>query len=194
MSKRHARKKGTLAIVGMLLVLSAAIRLTTETGQVIASEALQKLDRVGSQQAQSQDLARPKDMAHLVEALKARQARIEERERELALREKSVEVAEDAIEIELAKLEQAEQKLRATINLANDAAEDDIARLTSVYANMKPKEASALFEQMDASFAAGFLARMKAENAARILAGMSSEKAYLVSIELASRNADIPLD
>lgn len=194
MSKRNARKKGTLAIVGMLLVLSAAIRLTTETGQVIASEALQHLDRVGSQQAPSQDLSRPEDMAHLVEALKTRQAQIEERERELELREKSVEVAEDAIEIELAKLEQAEQKLRATINLANDAAEDDIASLTSVYANMKPKEASALFEQMDASFAAGFLARMKAENAARILAGMSSEKAYLVSIELASRNADIPLD
>ena len=38
--KRHGNpsRKGTLAIIGTLLLLSAGVRLATEAGQVVASE------------------------------------------------------------------------------------------------------------------------------------------------------------
>ncbi len=45
----------------------------------------------------------------------------------------------------------------AEASLADVAAENDLQSLTQVYENMKPKDASALFEEMSPEFAAGFL-------------------------------------
>jgi flagellar motility protein MotE (MotC chaperone) len=193
-AKRAARpQKGTLAIIGALLLLSAAVRLATEAGQVIASEGvLSEKERVSAEP--THDLSRPDRMGAALEAIKKREARLIEREAEMDERESSVAAAEAAIREEIAKLNEAEEKLRKTITIAEDAAEDDISQLTDVYASMKPKQAAALFEQMDSTFAAGFLARMASDSAARILAGMTPEKAYEISVELAGRNADIPLE
>ena len=41
--------------------------------------------------------------------------------------------------------------------MADKAAERDIARMTTVYENMKPAEAARIFERMDVKFAAGLL-------------------------------------
>ena len=72
------------------------------------------------------------------------------------------------------------------------AVENDLAALTSVYENMKPKEAAPLFEAMDPVFAAGFLARMRPEVAAGIMAKLSPDAAYSISVILAGRNANVP--
>ena len=56
----------------------------------------------------------------------------------------------------------------------------------------KPKDAAALFETMDPSFAAGFLSRMPADAAAGVLAGLSPEAAYTISVVMAGRNANAP--
>ncbi|MCL3881833.1 hypothetical protein [Marivita sp. GX14005] len=186
--------RGTLAIIGSLLLLSAILRMATEAGQVIASEALRPSELEGEPMSESPDLARPERLKAAFKAVQRREARVAERESELDQREKEIETAEISIREELGKLEQAEKSLRRTINAASEAAENDVAQLTDVYAKMKPKQAAALFEQMEASFAAGFLARMPPENAARIMAGLTPERAYLVSVELAGRNADIPLE
>lgn len=194
--KRSRRaQKGTLAIIGTLMLLSAGLRLATEAGQVIASESLQRVGAPSPEEpATVLDLARPDQLSAALEAIKKREARLIERETEIDSRESSVSAAEAAIQQELVKLQDAEQSLRDTIALASAAAEDDLAQLTNVYANMKPKQAAALFEQMDSNFAAGFLARMPPDSAARILAGMPPEKAYEISVFLAGRNADVPLE
>jgi len=85
-----------------------------------------------------------------------------------------------------------EQELRATLALADGAAEQDLQRLTAVYQAMKPKDAAALFDAMSPEFAAGFLARMTPEAAAAILSGMSPETAYGVSVIVAGRNVGVP--
>ena len=183
-------KQGTLAIIGTLLLLSSGVRLATEAGQVIASEEA-SADRI---EAEVLDLSRPDELTVALEAIKGREARLTEREVEIEAREATLIAAEAAIDAELTKLEQAEQSLRDTISIAAAAAENDLSQLTEVYANMKPKQAAALFEQMESSFAAGFLGRMASDRAARIMAGMTPEKAYQISVELAGRNADIPID
>jgi len=193
--KKPAKRtpKGTLAIIGALLLLSAGLRLATEAGQVIASEGILPASPDPAVANQTQDLARPDQMEVALAAIKKREARLMEREAEINERESSVEAAEQAIREEIEKLLETEQNLRKTISVAAEAAEPDIAQLTDVYANMKPKQAAALFEQMDSTFAAGFLARMTSDSAARIMAGMTPEKAYEISVKLAGRNADIPL-
>lgn len=194
-AKRKKRtSKGTLAVIGALLMMSAALRLATEAGQVVASEGIDAPTAADDPQASAMDLSRPEQMDAALEAIKKREAKLIAREAEIDEREASISKAETSIKAELAKLKTAEENLRRTIERASAAAEEDISQLTEVYATMKPKQAAALFEQMDSNFAAGFLARMAADNAARIMAGMTPEKAYEISVVLAGRNADIPLD
>ncbi|SHI03299.1 MotE family protein [Marivita hallyeonensis] len=193
-AKPAKRKTGTLAVIGSLLLISAVMRIAIEAGPVIASEALGQAKATSEEPAFGKDLHAPQDIAPLIEAMKKREARIKAQEEELTLREHTMKVAEVEIAKQMALLQETEASLEATIARASVAAEEDLTQLTSVYANMKPKQASALFEQMESSFAAGFLSRMPPGSAARVLAGMTPEKAYLISVELAGRNADIPLE
>jgi flagellar motility protein MotE (MotC chaperone) len=194
-AKRNRRtSKSTLAVIGALLLMSAAIRLATEAGQVVANESSDAPTAADASQSSAMDLSRPEQMDAALEAIKKREAKLIDREAEIDEREASISKAETSIKTELAKLKTAEENLKRTIERASAAAEEDISQLTDVYATMKPKQAAALFEQMDSNFAAGFLARMAANNAARIMAGMTPEKAYEISVVLAGRNADIPLD
>ena len=85
-----------------------------------------------------------------------------------------------------------ENRLRATLAKADQAAEKDIARLTSVYENMKPAQAAPLFEAMEPSFAAGFLSRMRPDAAAGILANVDPQAAYTISVLIAGQNASVP--
>ncbi|GGB01102.1 MotE family protein [Allosediminivita pacifica] len=132
------------------------------------------------------------DLRPMIEALKAREARVATLEEEIDVRMQALSVAESEIDRKLARLEEAEASLRATLATARTAAEDDVARLTDVYASMKPKQAAALFETMDPEFAAGFLGRMPPDAAAAILAGLTPETAYTISVIVAGRNANAP--
>jgi flagellar motility protein MotE (MotC chaperone) len=95
-------------------------------------------------------------------------------------------------EAQLAAFEKAQANLEATLSLADQAAEKDLARMTTVYENMKPAEAAKIFETMDTRFAAGLLARMRPDVAAQVLTGMKPETAYAVTLTIASRNARVP--
>ncbi|MDE3123509.1 MAG: hypothetical protein KGK00_17185 [Paracoccaceae bacterium] len=128
----------------------------------------------------------------LVEALKAREARVAEQETALSDRSKALSRAKQDVEAKLAELKAADDRLSERLTLARGAAEGDVAKLTAMYAEMKPKMASAIFEKMAPDFAAGFLARMQPQAAALILAGLTPEKAYTVSVMLAGRNAAAP--
>ena len=188
------RGRGALAAIGGLLIASAVIRGVT-TGEAFAREAEIP---VAAEPAMAHD-AEPAvqrvteaEFEPLLKALDAREARIESRESEIAVRMQALSLAEQEIDRKMAALEEAEESLRATLALARTAAEDDLTRLTDVYATMKPKQAAALFEEMAPEFAAGFLARMPPDAAAAIMAGLSPRVAYTISVVLAGRNADVP--
>ena len=123
-----------------------------------------------------------------------REARVSVREAELEERLEALAFAETQITDQLQALTDAEERLRATIALADAAAETDLTQLTSVYENMKPKDAAALFEEMEANFAAGFLGLMRPDAAAAIMAGLTPEKAYEISVLFAGRNANVPTE
>ncbi|MCT4557726.1 MAG: hypothetical protein N4A61_06660 [Pelagimonas sp.] len=203
--KSKRRTRGALAAVGSLLLLSAVFRAV-----VGASEAIAKEEPVTTQEDQappgnqvasdfdnsgpSQIYVTEEDILPLVAALNAREQRVSTRETEIDVRMQALSVAEQEIERKLKALEGAEKALRETMATASQAAEGDVARLTEVYSNMKPKQAAALFEEMDPEFSAGFLARMRSDSAAAIMAGLSPETAYLISVVLAGRNANVPTE
>lgn len=195
---RRGRGRGVLAVVSALLIASALVRLG-----VGAAQALDNLpgngagaQDPGSAQGTAADgsgsCLGEEDLGPALEALRTREAAIAQREIELRSRVQALQVAETTIDGKLAALEETEQRLRATLAMAQTAAEEDVAQLTQVYANMKPREAAAVFSQMEPDFAAGFLGRMRPDAAAAILSGMDPQAAYTISVMLAGRNANAP--
>ncbi|SFD69231.1 MotE family protein [Roseivivax sediminis] len=189
--RKPGRRRGTLALIGSLLVASAILRLGDDASRLVAraAEAQAKAPATAADGGGAEVTG---DSGALLEALDAREARLDKRERDLLIRMQALRVAETEIEQRLTALEEAEASLRATLDLARSAATEDLNQLTEVYARMKPRQAAALFEEMDPNFAAGFLGRMRPENAAAIMAGLTPDAAYLISVMLAGRNADVP--
>lgn len=177
-------KKGVMMLIVAMLGLSALIRSGHGMGAVLALEAAEDS---GASACALEDGA-----AALLEALKAREARLEVHEAQLADRMQALALAEARMKETERALLAAEAALAETLALSDGAAEADLARLTAVYESMKPKEAAALFQEMAPDFAAGFLARMRPEAAAALMAGLPPQTAYGFSVLLAGRHARVP--
>ncbi|MHA3978346.1 MotE family protein [Halovulum sp. GXIMD14794] len=128
------------------------------------------------------------DSEVVLEALRERGKQLTALESELAERKAALEIAQAALDAKHAELVEAEARLRATISTADAAAEQDVAQLTAIYENVKPKRAAGIFASMDTDFAAGILARMSPSSAADILTLMDANQAYAISVVLAARN------
>ncbi len=187
---------GTLAVIAVLLIGSALLRLGLQAGPAIARESRPEQDQEISAEP---DMARSvvptsAELQTLIDALRDREYALDTREAQIQDRMKALEIAEKAIERRLEALIGAEERLSATLALADGATEEDLVRLTDVYEKMKPKQAAALFETMAPEFAAGFLARMRPDAAADVMAGLSPMAAYSISVVLAGRNASVPTE
>jgi flagellar motility protein MotE (MotC chaperone) len=186
MSRRRAGQ-GALFIVAMLFASSGALRLGSGVGAALAKAKAEPEAPASVAGPASCEMP-----SALSEALTLREDRIAAQEASLKDRLAALALADAAITKRMEEMKAAEDELKATLSMADGAAEKDIVQLTAVYQAMKPKDAAALFEKMAPEFAAGFLGRMPPESAAAILSGMSSEAAYGVSVIVAGRNADVP--
>ena len=184
--KKRKRQFGALHIITALLIASAVLRLGSEVAPAMANEAVPDLPEP---ETQTQQIG---ETDSLLAALQAREVRLAEREEQLNNRMSVLQTAEQEVEEKLQALIEAEAQLRATIAIADTAADSDLAQLTTVYENMKPKEAADLFAQMPPQFAAGFLGLMRPDAAALIMTELEPEIAYSFSVVLAGRNADVP--
>ncbi len=190
--KRKRSSRNALVAIASMLALSGVLRLGNEAGSAFASGS----GDVAHEPAAGEvaDCTTEDDIAVILAALDERETRVAARESALADRLQALSVAESQIGLNLAALEEAEARLAATMARASTAAEEDLQRLTSVYENMKPKQAAPVFAAMDPKFAAGFLGRMRPDAAAAIMAGLDPEVAYAISALLAGRNADAPTE
>lgn len=187
MSRRRAGH-GALFIVAMLFASSGALRLGSGVGAALAKAGEEEsVPAVTSTESCEMPSA-------VSAALSLREDRVAAQEAALKDRMAALSLAEAAIAQRLEEMKTVEADLKATLALADGAAEEDIQKLTAVYQAMKPKDAAALFETMSPDFAAGFLGRMPPEAAAAILSGMSAEAAYGVSVIVAGRNSSAPTE
>lgn len=194
--KKRMRKGGrsALILIAGFFLASGLLRLGSGTGSAIARE-VEALRHSEKEEVQAPVACESGEgIGELLVAIKQRESRVEQQETTLENRMQALAVAEVSMKRNLTALIEAEQKLKSTMASANTAAEDDLARLTSVYENMKAKDAAALFEEMDPQFSAGFLGRMRPDAAAAIFTGLTPAKAYSISVILAGRNADVPTE
>ncbi|MEZ5777408.1 MAG: hypothetical protein R3E44_03510 [Paracoccaceae bacterium] len=186
---RHRPGNGALLVIAAFLILSGAARLGVGAAEALNSGATQ----AEPQTTPSTSNCEPDGgtMALLAE-LRARETRLAAREAQEADRAKALELAKATIDAQMEALAAAEAKLAATLTLADQAADKDVAGLIAVYEKMKPKDAARLFEEMAPDFAAGFIARMRPEAAASVMTGLEPKTAYTISVILAGRNANAP--
>lgn len=190
-------RPGALMIVVLCFFSSGVLRMW-ETGAAIAEEVQQasmqaKPDESATDMS-AENCPAPLEPANMLAAFREREQQLNELEQRLLNREQILRVARIKVEDHLEKLEDAERRLSATMSQADGAAEKDLERLTSVYENMKPKEAATIFETMDIEFAAGFLMRMRPDAAAGILSNLESNIAYAISVVMAGRNVGVPTE
>ena len=185
--------RNALWVIAGLLAASGLIRIGGGPGQAIARE-IAALTTTPQETAEPLECRTDEETSAILLSLLTREATMNERERLLEEKARSIVFAEAEIRQNLEILVKAEEELSATMSTASAASEEDLARLTSVYENMKPKDASLLFEEMAVEFAAGFVGRMRPDAAAQIMTGLSPEKAYSISVILAGRNARTPTE
>ncbi len=190
---RRRRKAGrhVLLTLALLLGLSGVMRLSGY-GIAIAQEVNELLRGTSASRDDRAACTTEADIEVVLTALQAREQKLIENETALERRLKTLAEADTALDEKLQALVAAEDALAATMAAARTAASDDLVRLTTLYENMKPKQAIPLFEAMDPEFAAGFLSRMKPPVAAQIMAGLDPQAAYAISVVLAGRNSDTP--
>ena len=179
-------RRKALPLIALLFVVSAGLRLGETDWRAFATTATES---VGQKPAECPDDA---GLTALLQELDAREKRVAQRELTQAERAKALEVAQKKIEERIAALKAAEEKLSQTLTIADTGAEEDVARLVTLYENMKPKEAAPLFEEMAPEFSAGFIARMRPDTAAALMAALDPKTAYSISVLLAGRNAGAP--
>ncbi|MBW6505377.1 MAG: hypothetical protein K0B00_01360 [Rhodobacteraceae bacterium] len=190
MNARRARRRGrprALWVIIVLLASSGVIRVSETAGQAFA------VSGAPTAPAPAAICEPPPDSAALLTALRSRETALAKREEALASRAQTITLAQTQLELKLAELIAAEDRLAATLAIADGATESDVTRLVTLYENMKPKEAAALFSEMAPEFAAGFLSRMRPDAAAQVLAGLDPKAAYAISVLIAGRNANAPV-
>ncbi len=191
MMLKRSKGKGTLAVLCGLLLISGVLRLGSGPSQVLAAESEALADMSATEPEHCTIEGAPSALAA---DLLAREERVVDLETRIEDRFRALAIAEEELTARLAELREAEASLEEAIVGAETASSSDLARLTSVYENMKPTEAAALFEQMTPNFAAGFIGAMRPDAAAAVMAGLEPTTAYAISVVLAGRNAEVPTE
>ncbi|MCI2395297.1 hypothetical protein [Aliiroseovarius sediminis] len=191
LTSRRAANRRALLVLALLLGASGLIRLGG-LGAAVADDVDALLRGTSANQEELPICTTEADIEAVLTALRQREASVVKREAALEARMKALADADQQLTNKMQALVAAEDKLSATMAIAETAASNDLERLTVLYENMKPKQAAPLFETMDPEFAAGFLSRMKPAAAAQIMAGLDPQVAYAISVIFAGRNTDVP--
>ncbi|SPF81103.1 MotE family protein [Pseudoprimorskyibacter insulae] len=187
--KNH--KLGPLTLLGAVFIASGGLRLAVQDVALIADASTQNAAGAQhEQQGKPEQCQTDEDLQRVLDALLEREELVAISEKQIKQRLSAVAMMEGEAQDRLKEAELAEENLQKTMTLSQAIAEDDLARLTSVYERMKPKSAAALFQEMQPEFAAGFIARMKPDSAAAVLASLDARSAYAISVVLAGRNAN----
>jgi flagellar motility protein MotE (MotC chaperone) len=126
--------------------------------------------------------------AVLNERLGEKRRQLEERNKEIDLRENLVKAAEKRIDDRMMELKQAEVKSEEGAKGKDEQAGLKIKNLVQMYEIMKPKEAAAIFEKLDMNILIEVASRMNPRVTSQVIAKMSPDTAQKLTAEMARRS------
>ena len=125
----------------------------------------------------------------LLQDLRDRRRTLDVRERVLTEREDILKAAEHRLVTRGAELSLLQSKLEQLEKGRADRDDANWVSLVKVYEAMKPREAAAIFNDMDAPILLELIDRMKETKAATILAAMQPDRARLATSQLAAKRS-----
>lgn len=138
-----------------------------------------------------EDLARragvsPNEIEVLQQLAKRREA-LDARERTVSDREALIAAADAKLAARIGQLGDLKKQIEDLLLKADKTGDEDIARLTKVYENMKPKDAAPVMARLSDDVRLPIAAAMKDKSLAAILSAMPEEKAQEITEKLALR-------
>jgi flagellar motility protein MotE (MotC chaperone) len=123
----------------------------------------------------------------LLANLAQRRDQIEQRAREIDLRESLLAAAEKRLDERIAEIKKLEASVKQIVQQYDKQEEQNLQGLVKVYENMKPKDAARIFEKLEPNVLLGVVERMKEAKLAALLAEMAPQTAQDLTVRLATR-------
>ncbi len=123
----------------------------------------------------------------VLEELKERRGVLDSRERRIQQREALMQVTEQRIEEKISELDAIRTEIKDLLGTQSEEEEARLQSLVKIYSGMKPKEASAIFDNLDMDILLQVVSRMSERKTAPIMASMNVQKAQELTTLLAEQ-------
>jgi flagellar motility protein MotE (MotC chaperone) len=145
-----------------------------------------KPDGVVYHPEENQQPVSPSERA-ILERLQARRQELEQRAREIEIRESLMKAAEKRIESRVEEMKSIEAKASAVNDQKNEAENARFKGIITMYESMKPKDAAKVFDRLEMPVLIQIASQIAPRKMSDILGLMSPEAAERLTVELAHR-------
>ncbi|HFC98223.1 MAG TPA: hypothetical protein ENJ40_07190 [Thermosulfurimonas dismutans] len=166
------RKKPSPSRLLVLILLLALVKFFLSLGTL-----LDLYLNPAEVRAEEKTAAAPQCPPEIFEALRIEREKLEERAKQLTLREKRLRLLDQQVERRLAALLELENSVDEKLKKIRTIETKRFKLLVKAYSEMRPSKAARLLMNMDQDMAVKILSAMKSDQVARILAAMPPEKA-----------------
>ncbi|MDO8875493.1 MAG: flagellar protein FlbB [Pseudolabrys sp.] len=119
--------------------------------------------------------------------LQDRRQELDDRGKELEMRESLIKAAEKRLEAKVNELKEIEARIKAASGAREEAEAQRFKGIVAMYENMKPKDAARIFDRLDMRILAEVATTLKPRTMSEILAQMTPDAAEKLTVELANR-------
>ena len=130
--------------------------------------------------------------ARLLERLGERRKQIEDREKQIDVREGLLKATEDKIEKRIDDLKSMEDKIGSGVKTREETKQKELADLVKMYESMKAKDAARVFDRLDGALLVDIARQMSPKKLADVVAKMQPDTAEKLTVGLANRRAKEP--
>ncbi|MCE7999825.1 MAG: hypothetical protein HEP70_13275 [Rhodobiaceae bacterium] len=137
-----------------------------------------------------EDFDRPSNSEqNVLRSLSQRRKALDMRERDIQMQARLLEASERRVQARIDELKDIEGRIETLFGVQEEAQEQQLASLVTMYSNMKPKDAARILGQLDMDVLIQVVRRMSERKMAPILAAMDPIAAQELTVELATGGA-----
>jgi flagellar motility protein MotE (MotC chaperone) len=125
----------------------------------------------------------------VLQKLSVRREALDNRQKDLDLRENLTKAAEARIDKKIAEMKELQTNIEGMLKQVDRQDEEKLKSLVKIYENMKPKDAANILSTLELPIQLGVLGHMKEAKVAPILSAMDIQQAKLVTDAMAARRA-----
>ncbi len=123
---------------------------------------------------------------NVLRALSQRRKELDMRERDIQMQGRLLEASERRVQARIAELKEIEGRIETLFGVQEEAQEEQLMSLVTMYSNMKPKDAARILGQLDMDVLIQVVRRMSERKMSPILAAMDPIAAQELTVELAT--------